>query len=99
MTRLDTSSSGTTTSATPTTSAFTTTYKGLIVACFGAAYSTLSSTAGLIGATTATLTPAYPANLDSPCEYTIPTGSQSSITAAMTAGASGNWMWHVSTWK
>jgi hypothetical protein len=74
-----------------TSSAFTTTAAngGLSVACGDPNFGSGSTTAGLIGATTATI--AQTSSNGPTCEYTIPTGPQSGITAAMSSGSSGNW--------
>lgn len=87
------------TTSNPTTSTFTTSAKGLIVACFDAPFNAVSTTSGLIGGTSAPLTPTYASAGGGPCGYTMPGASQSNITASLTAGASGNWQWHVSPWK
>jgi hypothetical protein len=73
-----------------TSSSFSTsTSTGLIIACGDPNFASGSLTAGLIGSTTATM---RQTSSNGPgCEDTIPGSSQSSITAAMSSGSSGNW--------
>lgn len=72
-----------------TSTSFSTSNGGLIIACGDPNFASGTTTPGLIGSTTATMR--QTSNNGPSCEDTIPGSSQTGITAAMSSGSSGNW--------